>query len=391
MPRITCPPPGSDGTRVVFDTGWDALREEYWLARSSSASCRTGRSSRSVPRRSRRGMTCPTSSSRCSPARWRSMPASSSTPTTTSAASSTRSRTSACSTTRSSTTSSATTARRPRADQRHVQRDVHLQRRRALETAEFLASKIDEFGDPDGVQPLRRRLGACDGHALPVDEAGRVALGRHAQRHDRALAARHRGAGRVPAAVPPCDRRRPDHPRGGRLPEPTSSTASADADRGREHGLPFDDADAPERHETQYFEMFCNRGIYHEGWTAVTRHLDAVGHGDRCRRSTTTLGAVRHDHRLEPGTRSRRRDAGQALRAAGLWLRGAEVQRLPLDDRRIERFNPDLAGRPRSSRATRRLLFGSMGRLSENSVINVKNKSHAVTAEVRCPTAGAKA
>jgi arylsulfatase A-like enzyme len=34
----------------------------------------------------------------------------------------------------------------------------------------------------------------------------------------------------------------------------------------------FDDADAAERHETQYFEMFGNRGIYHQGWTAVTKH-----------------------------------------------------------------------------------------------------------------------
>ena len=34
----------------------------------------------------------------------------------------------------------------------------------------------------------------------------------------------------------------------------------------------FDDADAAERRETQYFEMFVNRGIYHHGWTAVTRH-----------------------------------------------------------------------------------------------------------------------
>ncbi|MFC7650599.1 sulfatase-like hydrolase/transferase [Streptosporangium lutulentum] len=34
----------------------------------------------------------------------------------------------------------------------------------------------------------------------------------------------------------------------------------------------FDDAGAPERHTTQYFEMFGNRGIYHLGWTAVTRH-----------------------------------------------------------------------------------------------------------------------
>ena len=49
----------------------------------------------------------------------------------------------------------------------------------------------------------------------------------------------------------------------------------------------FDDAASPERRETQYFEMFCNRGIYHEGWTAVTRHCVPVGHGDaEFRRST---------------------------------------------------------------------------------------------------------
>jgi len=34
----------------------------------------------------------------------------------------------------------------------------------------------------------------------------------------------------------------------------------------------FNDSKAAERHETQYFEMFGNRGIYHKGWTAVTRH-----------------------------------------------------------------------------------------------------------------------
>ena len=66
------------------------------------------------------------------------------------------------------------------------------------------------------LQPLRGRLGARDGHAVPVDEAGRLALGRHAERHDRPLAARHRGQGRDPLAVPPRDRRRADGPRGRR-------------------------------------------------------------------------------------------------------------------------------------------------------------------------------
>ena len=46
----------------------------------------------------------------------------------------------------------------------------------------------------------------------------------------------------------------------------------------------FDDAGAAERHETQYFEMFCNRGIYHEGWTAVTRHSTPWVMAPSCRR-----------------------------------------------------------------------------------------------------------
>ena len=34
----------------------------------------------------------------------------------------------------------------------------------------------------------------------------------------------------------------------------------------------FDNAKAPERHKTQYFEMFGNRAIYHDGWLARTIH-----------------------------------------------------------------------------------------------------------------------
>ena len=45
---------------------------------------------------------------------------------------------------------------------------------------------------PRGVQPLRDRLGARDGHPVPVDQAGRLALGWHPQRHDRPLARRDR-------------------------------------------------------------------------------------------------------------------------------------------------------------------------------------------------------
>ncbi len=61
---------------------------------------------------------------------------------------------------------------------------------------------------------------------------------------------------------------------------------------------------------------------------------------------------------------------------------------LPLDDRRVERFNSDIAGRPTLIKGTSQQFFGGMGRLSENAVINVKNKSHSVTAEVIAPKGG---
>jgi arylsulfatase len=62
---------------------------------------------------------------------------------------------------------------------------------------------------------------------------------------------------------------------------------------------------------------------------------------------------------------------------------------LPLDDRRVERFNAELVGRPELVKGNSQLLFGGMGRLSENSLINMKNKSHSVTAEVVVPEPGA--
>ena len=76
-----------------------------------------------------------------------------------------------------------------------LQRADHAQRRRRRSRRPSSWRRgSTTFGTPDGLQPLRGRLGARDGHAVPVDQAGRLALGRHPQRHDRALAERHQGA-----------------------------------------------------------------------------------------------------------------------------------------------------------------------------------------------------
>ena len=42
----------------------------------------------------------------------------------------------------------------------------------------------------------------------------------------------------------------------------------------------FDSADAPTRKETQYYEMFGMRGIWHKGWKAVTEHGPISGMSD---------------------------------------------------------------------------------------------------------------
>ena len=108
----------------------------------------------------------------------------------------------------------------------------------ALETPEFMVSKMDEFGSPELLQPLRGRLGVGDGHPVPVDQAGRLALGRHPQRHHRALAERHRGARRAALAVHPRDRRRADDPRGGRPARADDGQRrAAVADGGHQHAV----------------------------------------------------------------------------------------------------------------------------------------------------------
>lgn len=53
-------------------------------------------------------------------------------------------------------------------------------------------------------------------------------------------------------------------------------------------------------------------------------------------------------------------------------------------------MNPDTAGRPVLIKGKTQLLFGGMGRLSENCVLSLKNKSHSVTAEIVVPKDGAE-
>ena len=138
--------------------------------------------------------------------------------------------------------------------------------------------------------------------------------------------------------------------------------------------------------------MFCNRGIYHQGWTAVTRHSTPWVVGQPLPPFDDDVWEL-----YDTGTTGARRTTSppsmpeKLAELQQLWLEEARKYNvLPLDDRRIERFNAELVGRPELVKGNSQLLFGGMGRLSENSLLNIKNKSHAVTAEIVVPEAGAE-
>jgi arylsulfatase len=136
--------------------------------------------------------------------------------------------------------------------------------------------------------------------------------------------------------------------------------------------------------------MFCNRGIYHNGWTAVTRHSTPWEMG-------AALPPLDDDVWELYDTNT---DWSQAENVADKFpeklrdlqrlflLEADKYNVLPLDDRRAERANSDLAGRPVLVKGTTQILFSGMRRLSESSVLNMKNKSHSVSAEVNVPNNG---
>ena len=148
----------------------------------------------------------------------------------------------------------------------------------------------------------------------------------------------------------------------------------------------FDDARAPDRRRTQYFEMCGNRGIYHEGWMAVSRHgvpWEMVpANGKRFADDLWELYDLDHDWSQARDLAERHPD--QVRRLQDLFLiEAARYQVFPLDPRVTERENPTLAGRVDLLGDRRSVTYhGRIRRLTEETTPNVKNRSHRITAHV---------
>ncbi len=259
-----------------------------------------------------------------------------------------------------------------------------------LETTEFMVSKIDDFGTPDAYNHYA--VGWAHAMDTPYQWTKQVASHWGGTRNGTIVhwpaGIKARGEIRsqfhhvIDVAATVLDV--------ARLPAPLSVNGVQQRPlEGVSMAYSFDDAEADDRHTTQYFEMFCNRGIYQDGWTAVTRHSTPW--------LATEMPAFDDDvwelYAPDDWTQAHDISSEQPEKLAELQrlflIEAGKYNVLPLDDRRFERFNPDLAGRPQLVRGTSQVLFGRMGRLSENSIVVMKNKSHAITAEIEVPEGGA--
>ncbi|MGH3040575.1 MAG: sulfatase-like hydrolase/transferase, partial [Gaiellaceae bacterium] len=268
---------------------------------------------------------------------------------------------------------------------------INLNGANALQTTEFMASHIDAFGTPAAYNHYA--VGWAHAMDTPYQWTKQIASHWGGTRNGTIV---HwpkgvQGKGEVRSQFHHVIDVAPTVLEAAGLPEPKTVHGVAQKPiEGVSMRYAFDDASAAERRETQYFEMFCNRGIYDKGWTAVTRHstpwviADLPPFAD----DTWELYDTNSDWSQAHDLAAEMPEKLEELK--GLFMEEARKYNvLPLDDRRVERFNSDIAGRPVLITGSSQLLFAGMGRLAENAVINVKNKSHSVTAELQVPDGGA--
>jgi arylsulfatase A-like enzyme len=146
----------------------------------------------------------------------------------------------------------------------------------------------------------------------------------------------------------------------------------------------FDHPAAKETHSTQYFEMFGNRGIYHDGWIAAARHSIPwlVVPNPPLSKDVWELYHVADDfseaHDLAAKNPAKLKELQE------LFMKEAVRNHvLPIDDRRAERFNAAIAGRPDLiGDRTSLTVYPGMTGITENAFINVKNRRYTITAPV---------
>ncbi len=176
------------------------------------------------------------------------------------------------------------------------------------------------------------------------------------------------------------------------LPEPKSVNGTIQEPiQGVSMVYSFDNANSMSTHKTQYFEIFANRAIYHDGWFAGTVHKAPWESAPRAKLldDKWELYDTRNDFSLVNDLAKTNPEKLKEMQ--DLFIKEAIKNRvLPIDDRSVERVNAKLAGRPDlMGDRTSLTLSEGMDSMSENVFINIKNRSFSITADVEIPKGGA--
>ncbi|WP_167046126.1 arylsulfatase [Salinibacterium sp. ZJ454] len=262
----------------------------------------------------------------------------------------------------------------------------------AIETPEFLASKIDELGSPTSYNHYA--VGWAWAMDTPFQWTKQVASHWGGTRNGTIVHWPNgiEEKGGLRSQFTHCIDVAPTILEAAGLPEPSMVNGVQQSPiEGTSMLYTFNESASPERHDLQYFEMFGNRGVYFKGWSAVTKHRTPwVMVGGTMRAFDDDVWELYDgstDYSQAHDLSAEQPDRLHELQR--LWLIEAVKHNvLPLDDRLLERATPEMAGRPTLIRGNSQLLFAGMGRLTENSVVSIKNKSFSVTAEIDVPEAG---
>ena len=177
------------------------------------------------------------------------------------------------------------------------------------------------------------------------------------------------------------------------LPEPKSVNGTPQTPiQGVSMVYTFNDATAKDRHRTQYFEIFGNRGLYHDGWLAHTVHRAAWESQARKPLLEDKWELYHVDQDFSSAHDVAAKNPEKLKELQDLFLKEAiRNQVMPIDDRFNERLNAELAGRPDLMAGRKSLtVYAGMVGMTENVFINSKNRSHSITADLQIPEGGAE-